>query len=128
MTRDAWDACRKTEAARRKRHRQNRWVKALRKRVALEATLERCVVDYVECGLGLWALKVGRDGWPDRLVLLGTGRHCWFELKRRKFGHLTPAQRRRIPALRRVGEHVYIIQSFEQAKDALLREGAVTQK
>ncbi len=122
MTRDVWDACRKLDARLRKRARQNRWVKAQRKKVELEVSLERSVVIYVEGMLGLWAPKVGREGWPDRLILLGFGRHCWFEFKRRKFAHFTPAQQRRLPALRRRGEHVYLIKSFEQARDALSRE------
>ncbi len=105
-----------------KRARQNRWVKAQRQCIELEVNLEQKVVAYVEGVLRRWAPKYGREGWPDRLVVLGSGRHCWFEFKRRKFSHLTPAQKRRIPMLRRAGEHVYVVKTFAQAVDALACE------
>jgi hypothetical protein len=79
-----------------------------RKQVALESAVEEAC-----CALlrehGCLALKFGKEGWPDRLVLLGNGFHVWFEFKRAKFGGLTPAQRRRIPALRKAGELVFIV-------------------
>lgn len=106
----------------RKRERQNRWVKAQRLRVPLESALEARVVAYAETGLRVWMPKVGLRGWPDRLVVLGLGQHCWFEFKRRKFGSLTPAQRRRIPELRGAGERVYVLKDFDEAAATLRLE------
>ena len=55
-----------------------------------------------------WAqVKVGREGWPDRLVITGPGRHFWWEVKTDE-GRLTPAQKRRIPWLRARGETVVV--------------------
>lgn len=91
--------------------------------VELEVSVEQRVVGYIEAlSPKCWAPKMGKEGWPDRLILLGQGRHCWFEFKRAKFGSLTPAQKRRLPAMRLRGEHVYIIRSLAQARDALARE------
>ena len=93
-----------------KRERQNAWVKLQRKRVPLERSVEAACCAALEV-LGYWAVKVGTDGWPDRLILLGNGHHIWFEFKRRKFGSLTPAQRRRIPQMIEAGEKVFVIKS-----------------
>jgi len=73
---------------------------------------QRCCELLESCGC--LALKFGREGWPDRLILLGTGFHVWFEFKRLKFGSLTPAQRRRIPTLRMAGELVYVVKDAEE--------------
>lgn len=105
-----------------KRRRQNRWVKAQRRRVPLELTLEKRCVAVLEAEHECLLVKFGLNGWPDRLVLLGHGRHCWFEFKRRKFGSLTPAQRRLIPKLRARGERVYVVRSLKQALAAIAAE------
>lgn len=119
----SWDLGEAASRRAAKRARQNRWVKAQRQRVPVEAQVEARVVQYVEERLHLWAPKFGKDGWPDRLVVLGCGKHVWFEFKRRKFGSLTPAQRRRIPAMRRAREPVYIVKTFEQAVQILADYG-----
>lgn len=104
-----------------KRRRQNRWVKRQRKEVALERTVEAACCAALEFEF-CWTLKYGREGWPDRLVFLGNGRHVWFEFKRSKFGSLTPAQRRRIPWLRRQGEKVFIVKSVAQGVQIVREE------
>lgn len=49
--------------------------------------------------------KHGKDGWPDRQVLLGNGKHYWLEFKQLK-GKLRAAQVERIRQLRARGELV----------------------
>jgi hypothetical protein len=56
---------------------------------------------------GWWCLKLGRDGWPDRLIIWRPGRHFWVELKQPD-GSLTAAQKVRIPKMRAAGEPVFI--------------------
>lgn len=104
-----------------KRVRQNKRVKAQRKTVPLESALEDWAVGHIEPGIN-WCIKVGLRGWPDRLVILGSGRHFWLEFKRRKFGSLTPAQRRLIPQLKARGEPVYVVKTRGQVLDAILTE------
>jgi hypothetical protein len=50
---------------------------------------------------------MGREGWPDRLVIYAAGRHFWIEWKQPD-GSLTPAQKVRIPRMRASGETVFI--------------------
>ena len=57
--------------------------------------------------LGWATVKVGQEGWPDRLVLWTSGRHFWVETKNEE-GRLTPAQKVRIKWLRDRGETVFI--------------------
>jgi len=47
--------------------------------------------------------KDGRQGWPDRIALLGDGAHCWVEHKTPR-GRPTPAQRRVFPKLEAAGD------------------------
>lgn len=51
---------------------------------------------------------MGYDGWPDRLVLTGRGRHYWIEFKR-PGGKLRKVQERRIAKLVAMGERVEVI-------------------
>lgn len=71
-----------------------------------EAGIEAHCVRCVEAN-GWVQKKEGQDGWPDRLVIWAPGHHFWIELKQPD-GSLTPAQLRRIPWLRRLGEVVFI--------------------
>lgn len=57
---------------------------------------------------GSVVLKVGYDGWPDRLVLLGKGRHRWIEFKR-PGGTLRKSQILRKRQLEAMGETVDVI-------------------
>jgi hypothetical protein len=51
----------------------------------------------------------GRSGYPDRLVFLGQGRHCWIEFKATgKTDELTDLQDLRIKTLRKMGEAVLV--------------------
>lgn len=58
--------------------------------------------------LGCRVLKVGWDGWPDRLVLWAPGQHFWLEFKTPQ-GRPTRAQKGRIGQLRAGGEPVYFV-------------------
>lgn len=51
----------------------------------------------------------GIAGYPDRLVLLGDGRHVWIEFKATgKVHHITPLQERRISQLQERGDKVLV--------------------
>ena len=60
---------------------------------------------------GCECVKVGRDGWPDQLVLLRGGRHVWIELKQPR-GRLRAAQRVRVRDLRAAGDRVVVVDSI----------------
>ena len=74
---------------------------------ALEASVERAGVRALT-DLGCTVRKDGRAGWPDRLVLVGNGLHFWWEVKKRRGGRLTPAQKRVIPRLEALGDIVLV--------------------
>jgi hypothetical protein len=63
-------------------------------------------------------VKCGKNGIPDRLVIVGPCRHVWFEFKQ-PGGGLTPAQKRRIPKMRSRGEVVHLIDSTSDALTAV---------
>jgi hypothetical protein len=63
--------------------------------------------------------KHGKDGWPDRQVLLGFGFHCWMEFKQLT-GSLRAAQVERIKRLRAQGDTVFEVRSIEQAWDSFV--------
>jgi hypothetical protein len=92
--------------------------------VSRESSLERAGQRLLEAE-GWEALKVGHEGWPDRLVLMGHGVHAWVEWKAED-GDLTPAQRRRIPRLRANGELVVVADRLEGLVDSLRRRKAMT--
>jgi hypothetical protein len=69
---------------------------------------------------GYVPLKVGLEGWPDRLVLVGRGMHIWFEFKA-PGGKLRAQQSNRIFKLREMGESVHVIESLEQAQDLIAK-------
>lgn len=71
-----------------------------------EASIERRCVQAIEA-LDWAHVKVGFQGWPDRLVMWAPGRHFWWEAKT-EIGSLTPAQRVRIPRMRAAGETVFL--------------------
>jgi hypothetical protein len=74
--------------------------------VPREAGIEDHLIRCVE-RVGWLQLKIGYDGWPDRLVIFAPRRHFWVELKQPD-GSLTPAQKVRIPKLVSAGETVFI--------------------
>jgi hypothetical protein len=57
---------------------------------------------------GYTVLKMGFDGWPDRLVLLGNNKHRWIEFKR-PGGKLRKVQERRIEKMLKMGETVDVL-------------------
>ncbi len=86
--------------------------------MAREATsVEQPLVEGCKA-LGWPTVKVGWDGWPDRLVMWAPDRHFWVETKNRE-GRLTPAQKVRIPWMRRRGETVFIPSSRQEVLQML---------
>jgi hypothetical protein len=67
---------------------------------------------------GAMPVKVGYDGWPDYIVLLGENRHFWLEWKA-PGGKLRPNQVKRIEQLRKGGELVYVLEEAGAALQAL---------
>jgi hypothetical protein len=57
---------------------------------------------------GAVCVKVGVDGYPDRLILLGPGRHMWIEFKQ-PGGVLRPNQVLRIRQLQARGDLVNVL-------------------
>lgn len=64
---------------------------------------------------GFEAIKVGLQGWPDRMVITAPGHHEWVEWKQPS-GRLTDAQLRRIPKMRAFGEQVHVVDDLEDLK------------
>jgi hypothetical protein len=84
----------------------------------LAVTLERHIEDRgttLLVNAGCVVLKLGQEGWPDRLVLWAPGRHFWIEWKA-PGKPMTKAQKVRIPRMRAMGESVYVL---DKAQDAL---------
>jgi hypothetical protein len=81
-------------------------------RRVLESSIERAAKKKLDAA-GCIVLKVGFDGWPDRLVLEGGGRHRWIEFKR-PGGKLRKAQEKRKELLERIGDTVDVIGSEEK--------------
>ena len=72
-----------------------------------EAGIEKKTIKALEA-LGCICLKVGHEGWPDRLILVGQGRHFWIEFKS-PTGRLRPDQKLRIKKLMRIGDPVLVL-------------------
>ena len=85
--------------------------------MARELGIEKFGTDLLSA-LGWLQVKVGYDGWPDRLVIWAPTRHFWWEVKQPD-GSLTKAQRIRIPWLRDAGEIVFIYDSRNDFADFL---------
>ena len=85
----------------------------------LESDIEQRLVHGIE-KLGGLCIKVGQDGWPDRLCILPGGRVCWAELKRPD-GTASGPQRWRAVQLRRLGQRVERPSSAADV-DALLED------
>jgi len=79
----------------------------------LERDVERLIVRETEKRSGV-CLKVGQQGWPDRLLLLPGGRSVWAELKRPD-GELSLLQKARIAQLTALGHMACVIRSQEAA-------------
>lgn len=67
---------------------------------------------------GAFPVKVGYDGWPDYIVLIGDNRHFWIEWKA-PGGRLRPNQVKRIEQLRKGGELVFVLDVAEEGLSAL---------
>lgn len=86
--------------------------------------LEHCVVGNAGNPILVRTIKLGDQGWPDRavfvLVVYGPPSFFFMEWKQPgKKKSLTPAQERRIPRLRQRGFPVCIVDSTEEAVEAL---------
>lgn len=83
----------------------------------LETDIESRLVRGIEKRGGL-CLKIGVDGWPDRLCLLPGGKILWVETKRPDGGP-SGLQRWRIKVLRKLGFRAEIPYTPEEV-DAIL--------
>jgi hypothetical protein len=63
--------------------------------------------------LGGECIKMGQNGWPDRLVILAGGEVVFVETKATD-GKLKPHQKRRVERLRRLGQEVVVPNSIEE--------------
>lgn len=62
-----------------------------------------------------------KRGFPDRILILPGGVLAWVETKRPEGGRVSGAQRVAHEILRRLGQHVYLVFTKEQA-DELVRQ------
>ena len=85
--------------------------------MTLEAGIERRAVAYARA-LKYEVIKIGTDGWPDDLVLLGRGRHFWWEFKN-EVGRLRKAQEIRTEIMRDAAEVIYVPRSYAEAVEQL---------
>jgi hypothetical protein len=84
--------------------------------MTLEHTIEERSVKELLL-IGCEAIKVGQQGWPDRLVPLGKeypGAVIWIEFKATD-GALRPAQKIRHRQLAALGQTVVICRSYKEA-------------
>lgn len=91
--------------------------------MTLEKNVERRLKKGVEA-LGGRCMKLvsqGNNGVPDRLVLLPGGRCVFVELKRPKYGKLSPVQREQQKRIASIGFDVRVISNTESV-DAFMRE------
>jgi hypothetical protein len=88
-----------------------------------ESDIEARLVNGAE-KLGGVCLKMGQDGWPDRVVALPNGVTVWVELKRPD-GRVATLQQWRRKQLRRIGHRVETPKSMEDVERLLedLRKG-----
>jgi hypothetical protein len=66
-------------------------------------------------------IKMREPGWPDRMVILGQGRHLYVEFKT-KSGKLTPRQSAVHQWLRSLGEPVYVCTTTQEVLAAIAKE------
>lgn len=82
--------------------------------MTLESRIEaRAVKELAK--VGALAIKVGYDGWPDRLVIYAPGRVIWMEFKQPKTGKISPKQRLRAKELSKYGHEVFYPTSYKEA-------------
>ncbi len=60
---------------------------------------------------------VGRRGAPDRVVLLPGGVIIWVECKSPEWGKLEDHQEREIERLRRMGQRVEVVDTYEKIEE-----------
>ena len=82
-----------------------------------ESAIEKVLVNGIE-DLGGQCLKLGQDGWPDRIAVLPNGVTVWVELKRPD-GRVAGLQKWRRAQLQRIGHRVEIPKSKEDVKRLL---------
>ena len=82
-----------------------------------ESDIERSLVTGIE-KLGGQCLKLGQDGWPDRIAALPNGVTVWVELKRPD-GRIADLQKWRRAQLQRIGHRVETPRSKEDVKRLL---------
>jgi hypothetical protein len=74
---------------------------------ALERSIEKNGLKLLAIH-GLTSIKHGKNGWPDRQILLGENEHVWWEVKTLQ-GKLTKAQKVRLKWLTEVvGDRVLV--------------------
>ncbi len=91
-------------------------VKAARVR---ETQLEDRCVERARAN-GWVVVKVGQDGWPDRLFIhKGTGRHVWVEFKRPSVGVRSAKQQQMVADLKSYGAEAHFCDTMETFREAL---------
>jgi hypothetical protein len=82
--------------------------------MTLESRIEaRAVKEMAK--VGALAIKVGYDGWPDRLVIYAPGHVIWMEFKQPGTGRISQKQKLRAKELNQYGHEVYYPTSYKEA-------------
>lgn len=90
-------------------------------KLVYESDLEKLLISRC-ASCGALCIKVGYDGWPDRVVILpGCPQPIWVELKRED-GKLSEMQKWRKKQLESVGQRVVIPYSKRDVIDMFPRE------
>ena len=87
------------------------------KKLIYESDIEASLVSGIEKLNGV-CLKIGYDGWPDRLCVLPDGEFLWVELKRDD-GELSSLQQWRRAWLKKRGHRVEIPYTKEDVAEIL---------
>ena len=84
----------------------------------IESAIERSFVEWCKKNK-IRQVKVGLEGWPDRLVLFDEAMCLWLEFKT-PTGRLSAIQKVVISDLESCGQIVHVVKSKQEAIDAVL--------
>jgi len=83
--------------------------------MASEQRIEKTIVDWL-VAQGCASLKIGQNGYPDRLFITPRGEYFWVEVKTPK-GRLSNAQKIRIDSLKKRNCRAITVTSLIEVKE-----------
>lgn len=85
-----------------------------------ERDIERKIIEIINSYGGI-TIKLGDDGWPDRIVLL-PGRPAFFLEIKKPGGRISCLQGTRLSQLRAIGHKGYVVYSASEFVDIIEKE------